>query len=184
VFQRSDRKLADHPITRGRNRGERIDSVRTFTGEAFRALVPRAPLLVLAPETIRLFPNEAWKFSDATPRVRADGLRQGAALTIGRGRVAVFGEAAMFSAQVSGPERRPMGMNTATAAQNPQFLRMLCTGWQDCCRRTSRSGLTPWSQRGADWSNRAAHLAQLFPHKRRSVSDRLRRLPVPNTRES
>ena len=43
-------------------------------------------------------------------------------LTIGRGRVAVFGEAAMFSAQVSGPERRPMGMNRPTAAQNPQFL--------------------------------------------------------------
>jgi len=31
---------------------------------------------------------------------------QGAALAFGRGRVAVFGEAAMFSAQVSGPERR------------------------------------------------------------------------------
>ena len=122
VFQRSDRTLVDHPITRGRNRAERIDSVRTFTGEAFRALVPGTPLLVLAPETILLFPNEAWKFSDATPRVRADGLWQGAALTVGRGRVAVFGEAAMFSAQVSGPERRPMGMNSPNASQNAQFL--------------------------------------------------------------
>jgi hypothetical protein len=28
----------------------------------------------------------------------------------------------MFSAQVSGAERRPMGMNAPTATQNPQFL--------------------------------------------------------------
>jgi len=47
---------------------------------------------------------------------------QGAALTRGRGRVAAFGEAAMFSAQVSGNERRPMGLNMGTAAENPQFL--------------------------------------------------------------
>jgi hypothetical protein len=122
LFQRSDRTLGDHPITRGRNRTERIESVRTFTGQAFRVVAPAVPLLLLAPDTMLLFPSEAWKFSGATPRVRADGMWQGAALTVGRGRLAVFGEAAMFSAQVSGSERRPMGMNTPTARQNPQFL--------------------------------------------------------------
>jgi hypothetical protein len=121
-FQRSDGTLGDHPITRGRNRNERIDSVRTFTGQAFRVVAPAVPLLLVAPDTMLLFPTEAWKFTEATPRVRADGMWQGAVLTVGRGRVAVFGEAAMFSAQVSGPERRPMGMNTPTARQNPQFL--------------------------------------------------------------
>jgi hypothetical protein len=45
-----------------------------------------------------------------------------AVLTHGRGRIAVFGEAAMFSAQVSGSQRRPMGMNASNALQNPQFL--------------------------------------------------------------
>jgi len=122
LFQRSDRTLADHPITRGRGTPERIDSVRTFTGQAFRIIGPATPLLILAPETVLLFPSEAWKFSDTTPKMRADGLWQGAVLTRGRGRIAVFGEAAMFSAQVSGPQRRPMGMNMPTAAQNPQFL--------------------------------------------------------------
>ena len=122
LFQRSDKTLGDHPITRGRGARERIDSVRTFTGEAFRVIGPATPLLVLAPETVLLFPSEAWKFSDATPRVLAEGLWQGATLTRGRGRIAVFGEAAMFSAQVSGPQRRPMGMNMPAAAQNPQFL--------------------------------------------------------------
>jgi hypothetical protein len=122
LFQRSDQTLGDHPTTTGRSASERVDSVRTFTGQAFRILGPATPLLILAPETVLLFPSEAWKFSEATPHVRADGLWQGAVLTRGRGRIAVFGEAAMFSAQVSGPERRPMGMNMATAAQNPQFL--------------------------------------------------------------
>jgi len=122
LFQRSDRTLVDHPITRGRGTPERIDSVRTFTGQAFRIIGPATPLLILAPETVLLFPSEAWKFSDTTPKMRADGLWQGAVLTRGRGRIAVFGEAAMFSAQVSGPQRRPMGMNMPTAAQNPQFL--------------------------------------------------------------
>jgi hypothetical protein len=43
-------------------------------------------------------------------------------LNIGKGRVAVFGEAAMFSAQLAGPKKSPMGMNAPIAKQNPQFL--------------------------------------------------------------
>jgi hypothetical protein len=50
------------------------------------------------------------------------GHLQGAVLPFGKGRVAVFGEAAMFSAQLSGPTNNPMGMNAAIAKQNPQFL--------------------------------------------------------------
>lgn len=122
VFQRADGTLSDHPITRGRNADERINAVRTFTGQAFRIIGPASPLLVFPPETVLLLPYEAWKFSEATPRIAADGMLQGGALRVGRGRVAVFGEAAMFSAQVSGPQRRPMGMNMPTAADNPQLL--------------------------------------------------------------
>jgi hypothetical protein len=40
----------------------------------------------------------------------------------GAGRVVVFGEAAMFSAQLAGPEKIPMGMNQESATQNPQLL--------------------------------------------------------------
>jgi len=35
--------------------------------------------------------------------------------------VAVFGEAAMFTAQLAGPARMPMGMNHPLAKQNAQF---------------------------------------------------------------
>ncbi|HXG65262.1 MAG TPA: hypothetical protein VNO70_09145 [Blastocatellia bacterium] len=40
----------------------------------------------------------------------------------GKGRVALFGEAAMVSAQLGGPGRQPMGMNAPVAGQNYRFL--------------------------------------------------------------
>lgn len=122
LFSRADGTLGDHPITRGRTAGERVTAVRSFTGEAFRVVAPAAPLLTLAPGSVLLFPTKAWAFRASTARMPADGMLQGAALVAGRGRVAVFGEAAMFSAQLSGAARRPMGMNDPAAGQNPQFL--------------------------------------------------------------
>jgi hypothetical protein len=122
-FSRANGRLADHAITNGRGREERVDSVDSFTGQAFRLMAADAqPLLTLAPGTVLLMPEVAWQFSSLTPRMRADGLLHGAVLRHGRGRVAVFGEAAMFSAQLAGPSRAAMGMNDPTAPQNVQFL--------------------------------------------------------------
>jgi hypothetical protein len=73
--------------------------------------------------TIVLEPRVAWQFDEKTPTVPGAGLLQGAALAFGKGRVAVFGEAAMCSVQLGGGARRvPMGMNDPAAPQNPQFL--------------------------------------------------------------
>ena len=122
AFRRVDGGLAGHPVTDGRSRAERVDSVRTFTGQAFRLTVPGTGLLRLPRDSRVLLPAVAWQFSDSTPSISAEGMFQGAVLRHGKGRVAVFGEAAMFSAQVSGAARRPMGMNAPRAAQNPRFL--------------------------------------------------------------
>jgi len=122
LFERADGSLGGHPITDGRSEGERIDYVRTFTGQAFWLTQPGVPILKLKSGSVVLLPSLAWEFSSQTPRIPGDGLLQGAVLEHGNGRVAVFGEAAMFSAQVSGAERRPMGMNMPGAEQNPQFL--------------------------------------------------------------
>lgn len=122
TFRRTDGTLADDRITRGRNAAERVDSVRTFTGQAFRLSGRARPLLTLAPGSVMLLPKRAWEFSDSTPRLPAEGLVQGTVLEYGKGRVAVFGEAAMFSAQVSGADRHAMGMNNPGARQNAQFL--------------------------------------------------------------
>jgi hypothetical protein len=121
LFARSNGSLKDHPITRGRNADEAIASVTTFTGQAFRAADAR-PLFELPEDAYLLMPETAGEFSPQTPRVAAAGTLQGAALSIGTGRVAAFGEAAMFSAQVAGPARVPMGMNAPGAEQNAQFV--------------------------------------------------------------
>jgi len=124
LFSRDLGTLRAHPITDGRRAGERVDSVATFTGQAFRVdqEVEASPILVL-PEGFTVFlPEVAWEFSDSTPRVSGAHLLQAAALEHGRGRVAAFGEAAMFSAQLAGPQREPIGMNHPMAAQNYQVV--------------------------------------------------------------
>lgn len=121
IFRRADGSLFDHPITRGRDSSEWIDSVASFTGEAFQADGAEG-LLQFGDGMSSFMPKVAWEFSDSTPRVPIQGWFQGAVKKIGKGRVAVFGEAAMFSGQLAGEQRRPTGMNSPVASQNPQFL--------------------------------------------------------------
>lgn len=121
-YSRRAGNLADHAITRGRDGSERVDSVKVFTGQAFRLIAPAEPLLTISQDVVVLMPPVAWQFSDSTPRFSGRGMLQGAVMNVGRGRVAVFGEAAMFSAQRAGPDRHPMGMNDPAAAQNPQLM--------------------------------------------------------------
>jgi hypothetical protein len=47
---------------------------------------------------------------DSKP-VSAAGRAQGIALKLGKGRLIVLGEAAMLSAQITGPNKMPFGMN-------------------------------------------------------------------------
>jgi hypothetical protein len=122
VFRRSDGSLAGHSITDGLGPGARIDSVVTFTGEAFRPAPGATSILTFRPGVVSLEPNTAWTFHDDTPSVDVGGWSQGAVAEFGAGRVAVFGEAAMFSAQLAGAQRVPMGMNHPMAAENPRFL--------------------------------------------------------------
>ena len=122
VFRRRDGTLRPGPIVDGRNRSERIDSIETFTGTAFHLAGRSGGILALPVGTRLLLPVVAWQFSDTTPVMRADGLLQGAAFAFGRGRVAIFGEAGMFTAQRKGVDRVPMGFNDPAASQNPQFI--------------------------------------------------------------
>ena len=123
VFKRDDKALADHPVTRGRSEKERIDSVATFTGSAFQIERGDPILTFLGAEAISYTPKAFGQRLDKdTPRVPIKGWHQGVVKKVGQGRVAIFGEAAMFSAQLAGAQKRPMGMNAPVAKQNPQFL--------------------------------------------------------------
>lgn len=122
LFRGSDGTLRDHAIVRGRDSAERITQVRSFTGQAFEWNAEGAtPLMVLADDFVSLEPAIAWQFTADTPLRDVGGWWQGGTRRVGAGRVALFGEAAMFSAQVAGADRRPMGMNAPLAEQNAQF---------------------------------------------------------------
>jgi len=116
IFTRESGALADHVITKD------VDSVATFTGSAFRSSGSVDPLLRLGPGFVSLIPERPGNLTKIVERVPVDGWLQGAAWPLGKGRVAVFGEAAMFSAQVTGPNRAPMGMNHPLASKNAQLL--------------------------------------------------------------
>ena len=122
VFRRAQGTLASHAILNGTTRDERVDSVMTFTGSAFQIEAGAQPLFVLDSSQALLMPEIAWQFTLDTPRLSASGWLQGATLKFGKGRVAVFGEAAMFSAQLAGADRTPIGMNSPQAPQNYRFL--------------------------------------------------------------
>lgn len=122
IFRTADQTLRQHAIVRGRNAKESVATVRTFTGQAFRVPATAEPLLVVPATFIALMPQKAWQFGPDTRRVTVGGWLQGAVMRVESGRAAFFGEAAMFSAQVTGPERRPMGMNAPGAEQNFQFV--------------------------------------------------------------
>lgn len=108
TFRRADSTLSDHSITQG------IEQVATFGGSAFRLERQGEPLLVLG-AGVRMY------FASDSSEIPVSGWLQGAALTIGKGRLVVFGEAGMFTAELNAPGN-PMGMNAAIARQNPQFL--------------------------------------------------------------
>jgi hypothetical protein len=115
IFSRENKLLLDHPITHGRNQTERIDRVQTFTGQALKGAEGAMPFLKLA-DTARDAPSRT-----AEQSVSVAGQSQGLAIKSGKGRVVMMGEAAMLSAQVSGPQNRPMGMNVP-GSDNKQLL--------------------------------------------------------------
>lgn len=122
TFDVADGALRRHAITAGRDTTERVTRIRSFTGQAFRFDAPGVePVMILPAGFVSLEPRIAWEFTPETPTRPVGGWLQGATRRVGRGRVGLFGEAAMFSAQIAGAERRPMGMNAPGAEQNARF---------------------------------------------------------------
>jgi hypothetical protein len=105
VYTRESGRLADHPITRGRNEAERVNKIIAFTGQSLKGPPDSVAFMKLAGSAV-----------DAIPGVNKDpvsaaGRAQGIAMSLGKGRVVVLGEAAMLSAQLAGPNRIAFGMN-------------------------------------------------------------------------
>lgn len=124
VFSRENGGLAAHPVTDGATPEARVDQVASFTGQGFRAPEQAKPILILGAGYVSLEPTTAWEFDDATPRRDVTGWTQGATLELGKGRMAMFGEAAMFTSQVVG-EGQAIGLDHPAATGNTRLLRNL-----------------------------------------------------------
>ena len=105
IFSRENKLLASHPITEGRNENEKVNLLRSFTGQSLKGPEESIAILKLSDGATD---SPAFNSQTSTP---AAGRAQAVAFKFGKGRVVVQAEAAMLSAQVSGPEMRRMGMN-------------------------------------------------------------------------
>jgi hypothetical protein len=92
-FSRSNGGLSEHPITRGRDGKEFIANVLSFTGQSLLAPPNATVLLRLSDQA---YDTDG---TDNSPRTPASGRGQAVVLPFGQGRAAVFGEAAMLTAQ-------------------------------------------------------------------------------------
>lgn len=108
-YQGSDAVLANHPVTRGVGSNRQVRRVVTFVGSAFQP-PPGADILLRLPRDAVSFkpavvPNRLPVIDSATARSSVGGWAQGAALRIGKGRAAFFGETGLFSAGPAGDNR-------------------------------------------------------------------------------
>lgn len=122
IFKREDKTLGSHPIVDGYNNEDQIEAIATFAGCAFKASDRYTPILILGAGNESWTPEKRYDFKEDTPRIDVEGWLQGAVAEFGKGRVACFGEAAMFTAQLFGPEKVPVGMNAPVARDNARFL--------------------------------------------------------------
>jgi hypothetical protein len=103
MYSRENKALGDHAITRGRDESEQINRVLSFTGQSLKGPQGSAPILKLSDAAYDVFDGNKPQQARMSP---AAGRSQAVALEFGKGRVVVFGEAAMLTAQ-----EKNFGMN-------------------------------------------------------------------------
>ena len=121
-FNLKEKTLTESIITKGRNSFESVNQIATFTGQAFKIPDDANPILTFNKNYVNMLPETAWVFDKKTTKYNVEGWSQGAYKKYGKGRIVVFGEAAMFSAQLAGTKKRKMGMNNKVAPENYQLL--------------------------------------------------------------
>ena len=121
-FNLKDNTLTESILTKGRDSTESVEQIASFTGQAFSIPADATPILTLSNKFINFLPDTAWVFDRNTPHWNAEGWFQGAFRNFGQGKIVVFGEAAMFTAQLAGPNQIRAGMNSEAAPENYQLL--------------------------------------------------------------
>lgn len=104
VYSRENHLLAPHSITNGRTDAERVNRVLVFAGQSLNGPQGSDAFLKLAD-------TAEDKIASPAKNNSAAGRAQGLAFRLGKGRVVVLADAAMLSAQLSGSDNQPVGMN-------------------------------------------------------------------------
>ena len=97
-FNRANNTLHSNAITNGRNKLEKIDSVITYNGAAFKIPINATPILTFDKKWIHYLPNKAWDFESIEP-TSIEGFSQGSFKKFGNGKFIIFADGNMFSAQ-------------------------------------------------------------------------------------
>lgn len=114
LFSLANGRMRETSLTKG------LDDIYTFTGQGFDYPQGATPILVLDERFKLWLPKVAWEFDHDTNKIEAKGKAQGVYMNYGSGRLVVFGEAAMFSAQIAGGNKA--GFNHNKAKNNARFL--------------------------------------------------------------
>jgi hypothetical protein len=118
VYSRENHLLAEHSITNGRSDAERVNRVLVFEGQSLKGPQGSDAFLKLAD-------TAEDKFAAPGKDASAAGRAQGLALRLGKGRVVVLGDAAMLSAQLSGSDNEPVGMNVPNIGNRQLALNII-----------------------------------------------------------
>lgn len=126
LFSEENKRLVASKITDG-TFGKALTSVTTFTGSSFQIPEKAIGVLKFKKGDECLQPEIAWQFEDTTSRKDLEGSYQGAIMDFGKGKLAVFGEAAQFTAQSVSTDNGTfhVGFNSQSAPNNVDFLRNL-----------------------------------------------------------
>ena len=122
LFCRADGTLMGTVMADDRNADESVDSIYSFTGQAFTVPEDAIQVLTFNEKYLLLLSDTAWVFNEQTVYKPIKGWSQLAFMEYNRGRVVMSGEAAMFTAQLAGPQQFPAGMNAPYARNNYRLL--------------------------------------------------------------
>ncbi|MEZ5171988.1 MAG: DUF4350 domain-containing protein [Bacteroidia bacterium] len=121
-FKKANDELGNHPVCINEKSGQSFDSICTFTGSAFKIPDKATGILKFQKGMYSMQPDTAWQFNEQTLRVDLEEYYQGAIMNYGTGKIALFGEAAMFSAQIAGRDQIRVGFNSEYAKNNVAFI--------------------------------------------------------------
>lgn len=104
VYSRENHLLVESSLTNGRSDAERVNRVLVFGGQSLKGPPGSDAILKLADTAVD-------EIAAPGKNASAAGRVQGIAYRAGKGRVIGLGDATMLSAQLTGSDNQPIGMN-------------------------------------------------------------------------